>query len=44
MAIAKRKKIFFDVEIPLLKKNTQLQAYEIEELDGKFIRYDLTRL
>ena len=27
-----------------MKKNTQLQAYEIEELDGKFIRYDLTRL
>jgi len=44
MAIAKRKKKFFDVEIPLIKKQTQLQAYELKELDGKFIKYDLTRL
>jgi ribosomal protein S3AE len=44
MAQAKRKKRFFDVEIPLLKKETQLQAYEIEELNRRFLSYDLTRL
>ncbi|MEK6829361.1 MAG: hypothetical protein AABY15_04485, partial [Nanoarchaeota archaeon] len=44
MAIAKRKKRFFDVEIPILNKETQLQAYDIKELDGKFLSYDLTRL
>jgi len=44
MAIAKRKKKFFNVEIPLIKKETQLQAYELKDLDGKFIKYDLTRI
>ena len=44
MAIAKRKKKFFDVEIPLIKKQTQLQAYELKELDGRLMKYDLTRL
>jgi len=44
MAIAKRKKKFFDVEIPLINKITQLQAYELKELDKKFIKYDLTRI
>ena len=44
MAQAKRKKRFFDVEIPLINKETQLQAYGINELEGKFIKYDLTRL
>ncbi len=44
MAIAKRKKKFFDVEIPLINKQTQLQAYELKELDGRFIKYDLTRI
>ncbi len=44
MAIAKRKKKFFDVEIPIINKTTQLQAYELKELKGKFITYDLTRL
>ena len=29
--------------MPLIKKATQLQAYEIKELDGKLIKYDLTR-
>ncbi|MEX2017514.1 MAG: hypothetical protein WD876_03505 [Candidatus Pacearchaeota archaeon] len=43
MAQAKRKKRFFDVEIPILQKETQLQAYEIDELNGKYISYDLTR-
>ncbi len=44
MAIAKKKKKFFDVEIPLIKKTTQLQAYELEQLEGKIITYDLTRI
>ena len=44
MAQAKKKKRFFDVEIPLIKKETQLQTYGINELEGKFIKYDLTRL
>ena len=44
MAIAKRKKKFFDVEIPLIEKTTQLQAYDLEELKGKHIKYDLTRI
>jgi ribosomal protein S3AE len=44
MAIAKRKKRFYDVEIPLIGKETQLRDYEMESLNGKFIKYDLTRL
>ena len=44
MAIAKKKKKFFDVEIPILNKTTQLFAYEQKELDGCFIKYDLTRI
>ncbi len=44
MATAKRKKRFFDVEMPLIKKQTQLQAYELKELDGRYIKYDLTRI
>ncbi|MFH1607602.1 MAG: hypothetical protein ABIA78_00540 [archaeon] len=44
MAIAKRKKRFFDVDMPLIKKHTQLQAYELKELESRFITYDLTRI
>lgn len=44
MAKAKRKKKFFDVEIPIINRETHLQAYEIQELDGKPIKYDLTRI
>jgi len=43
MAIEKRKKKFFDVEMPLIGKETQMQAYELSELNGRFMRYDLTR-
>jgi ribosomal protein S3AE len=43
MAQAKRKKKFFEVEIPIVGKETQMQAYEIEELNGRFMKYDLTR-
>ncbi len=44
MAQARKKKKFFNVEMNLIKKRTQLQAYELKELDGRFIKYDLTRL
>lgn len=44
MARAKRKKKFFNVEMPLINKQTQLQAYELKELEGRFIKYDLTRI
>ena len=44
MATAKRKKKFYNVEMGLIKKKTQLQAYEVKELDNRFIKYDLTRL
>jgi len=44
MAIAKRKKKFFNVEIPQIKKETQLQAYELKDLEGRCIKYDLTRI
>ncbi len=44
MAQAKRKKKFFGVEIPLINRETQVQAYEIAELKGRFLKYDLTRM
>ena len=44
MAQAKRRKRFFNVDIPIIKKETQLIAYEPETLIGKHIKYDLTRL
>ncbi len=44
MAIAKKKKRFFNIEMPLIKKETQLQAFEAKELDNRFIKYDLTRI
>lgn len=44
MAQAKKKKRFFDVEMPLINKETQLQAYELKDLDGRIINYDLTRI
>ena len=44
MAQAKRKKRFFDVDMPIISKGTQLQAYEPEEIEGRRIKYDLTRL
>ena len=30
--------------MPLIKKETQLQAFEAKELDNRFIKYDLTRI
>lgn len=44
MAQAKRKKRFFNIELPLIKKETQLQAYEIKDLNNRHINYDLTRI
>jgi ribosomal protein S3AE len=44
MAAAKKKKRFFNVELPLINKTTQLQAMEIKELGNRFIKYDLTRM
>jgi len=44
MAAIKRKKRFFNVEIPLINKTTQLQGYEIKDLNDRFIKYDLTRM
>jgi ribosomal protein S3AE len=44
MAAAKKKKRFFNIGMPLIKRTTQLQAYEISGLDNRYIKYDLTRL
>lgn len=44
MAQAKKKKKFFEIDIPIINKQTQLFAYEISELNNKFINYDLTRI
>ena len=44
MAQAKRKQKFFDIDMPILKKETQLYGYDLKEFDGKTIAYDLTRL
>jgi ribosomal protein S3AE len=44
MAQVKKKKKFFDVEIPIISKQTQMQAYELSELDKRSLKYDLTRM
>ena len=44
MAQTKKRKKFFDVSIPIIGKETQLIGYEIGELNGKTIKYDLTRM
>ena len=44
MAQAKRKQKFFDVSIPIIKRETQLYGYDLKELNGRTIAYDLTRL
>lgn len=43
MAQAKKSKKFFNVKVPFAERETQIQGYEISELDGKFLKYDLTR-
>lgn len=44
MAQTKKKKKFFDVEIPSINKTTQLRAFEIGDLNNKYMKYDLTRI
>jgi ribosomal protein S3AE len=44
MAQAKKRQKFFDVDIPIVGKETQLYGYDIESLEGRVIKYDLTRL
>ncbi len=44
MAAAKKKKRFYTIQIPLIKKETQLQAFEPKDLDGRYLKYDLTRI
>ena len=44
MAQTKRKKKFFDIEIPIINKKTNIYAFEFKEINGKYIKYDLTRI
>lgn len=44
MAKARKRQKFFDVEMPLLDRETQLYGYSFEDLDGRTITYDLTRI
>lgn len=44
MAQAKRKQKFFDVDMPIINKETQLYDFDLENLKNKTISYDLTRL
>ncbi len=44
MAQAKRKQKFFDIDMPIIQKETQLYGYDLEDLNGRVIKYDLTRL
>ncbi|MCF7910268.1 hypothetical protein K9L16_01190 [Candidatus Pacearchaeota archaeon] len=44
MAQAKKKKKFFEVDMPLIKKKTHLYAFKIEDIDKRTIRYDMTRI
>jgi len=44
MAQAKKRKKFFEVDIPIIKKEMHILGYEIEDLNGKLVKYDLTRL
>lgn len=42
MAIGKKK--FYDVEIPILNSNASIFASSPEEVEGKLMKYDLTRV
>lgn len=44
MAQAKRKQRFFDVDMPIIGKETQLYGFDLEDLKDRTISYDLTRL
>ena len=43
MAIAKKKKRFYRIQLPLINKETQLMALELKELDNRYVKYDMTR-
>lgn len=43
MAIAKKRKKFFEVEIPLIEKTTHVRAFDLKNLNERHIKYDLTR-
>lgn len=44
MAQAKKKKRFFEVNMPLIKKKTHLYAFKIEDINKRTIKYDMTRI
>jgi len=44
MAQTKRKKKFFNVNVPILNREVPLIAYEKDSLKGRIIKYDLTRM
>jgi ribosomal protein S3AE len=44
MAQAKKRQKFFDVDMPLIGRETQLYGFSIEELKGRIIKYDMTRI
>ena len=44
MTKVKKKKKFFEVELGVLGKKISLIAYELQELNGKIIKYDLSRM
>ena len=44
MAQAKKRQKFFDINLPILNKETQLYGYNLKDFEGRFIKYDLTRL
>ncbi|MDP2673129.1 MAG: hypothetical protein Q8O84_04925 [Nanoarchaeota archaeon] len=44
MAKINKRKKFFNVDIPIINRQTQLYAFDIKELEGRDIKYDLTRL
>ena len=44
MAVAKRKKRFWDVDMPVLGKQTHLYGFDLKDLNNRIIIYDLTRI
>ncbi|MBS3086682.1 hypothetical protein J4422_03190 [Candidatus Pacearchaeota archaeon] len=44
MAQAKKRQRFFEVDMPIINKDTQLYGFDLESLKNKIISYDLTRL
>jgi len=44
MAVAKRKKRFWDVDMPVLNKQTHLYGFDLKDLNNRIIKYDLTRI